>query len=1154
MMSAHLDDDAIRHATTAQRSAADPSANVFVSANAGSGKTRVLVERVLRLLLAGAEPPSLVCVTYTKAAAAEMRARVFAALGRWAVAGDDALDAELTRLTGATAITSSERDRARGLFTAVLETPGGLRIQTIHAFCERILRRFPIEAGAPPGFDVMEEAAAEACSARAAAHVARRVFHQPEGALAKAFAWLADMGEPHKGALRRFVLRHRQRLSANISAAGSVEAASARLRAELGLAADDTPDSVRAHAVAALDRSALQRAAHVLAAGGKTDQQRAAHLNEALTTADPAMAFRACAAAFLTQKGVRTSRPLMTKTLADDNPVLLNALGAAADVIDAAQARARAAHTAALSHAALVYAEALIAAYAEDKRRHGALDFDDLIALASALFTSAAAPWVLYKLDGGLAHILVDEAQDTSPEQWDLVHALTEEFLAGQGAREEEGPRTLFAVGDEKQSIYGFQGAEPARFLEAAQRLSRQNAERYRGVALPVSFRSAPAILQVVDAVFGETPVAGRLTPQGDIPRHRAARTNAPGRVELWPLAPTPDRREAGDPWSGEGAEDDGAHPEQGDDAETRLAKTLAAYIADEPSLRPGDIMILVRRRGPVFERIIAALKAAGVPVAGADRMVLREQTAVQDLLSAARVALLPEDDLVVAEFLKTPFVHPVGQPEPPIDETALFGLAHGREGRLWRALMQSEDGRLAEARDLVRDLLARVAVETPHAFFAGLLDRASATGESYAARLYHRLGAQAEDPVRELLDRAAAHGAVAAPSLERFVAETLNDAATIKRELGAAGNAVRVMTVHGAKGLEAPTVILADAGVAADVQFPTKDDGLRLTANADVLVSPRKDDDPPMVSVLRELARDDSVNEDLRLLYVAMTRAEERLIVCGAAARGRGGETSWCARVRTGLETLGAAPVLTPIATGDDEPGLAWGAPSSSFAPTSVQTDGADTIVVPAWARERWQSPNQPSTPARIAPSKIAHGGVRAIDDEVATSPLATPAPDRYRRGVLLHTLLEHLPDLPSGERGEAGVRWLMSQGVTREAAQNLTHEATTIFDDPAFAAVFAPGSRAECAVSGPVVMPGGEEVVVEGRVDRLVVTEHDVLIVDYKSDQRPPASVDAVSEGYRAQLAAYRAVLKGLYPGRKIRCALLWTVTPALMEIPQS
>jgi ATP-dependent helicase/nuclease subunit A len=442
--------------------ASDPRRSAWVSANAGAGKTYTLANRVTRLLLDRAKPERILCLTYTKAAAAEMQGRLFDQLGTWAMLDDTTLAEKIVGI-GADAPDADGLREARRLFAQALETPGGLKIQTIHSFCQYLLARFPLEAGVPPGFRVLDDQTARDLMGEARARILERAG-QGEKILADAAAHLVTQTSESRlhAVLDAALGGDRRKLERFLDTLPDIDGAmTTAIRGAHGAAADETPDNIAASfcAEAGAEGSRCREIVAWLVAGKKSDAERGQLLARALEE----KSFDLFREAFLTGKG-ELYKSLATKSLADAEPAVAQALLDMAQRFLAAEERWRAAHAASLAEAVLTLAAAARGEYARAKRARAALDYDDLIAQTLALLDKReAAAWVLYKLDGGLDHVLIDEAQDTSPEQWAIVRRLTEEFFAGEDWRA-RGPRTVFAVGDEKQSIFSFQGADPLEF------------------------------------------------------------------------------------------------------------------------------------------------------------------------------------------------------------------------------------------------------------------------------------------------------------------------------------------------------------------------------------------------------------------------------------------------------------------------------------------------------------------------------------------------------------------------------------------------------------------------------------------------------------------------------------------------------------------
>lgn len=1120
--------------------AAHPALSVFVTANAGSGKTTTLVNRVARLLLAKAKPDAILCVTYTKAAAAEMQARLFDQLGGWAVMDDRDLAEAVAALEDGdpAALSDAQLSEARRLFARALETPGGLKIQTIHAFCEKLLRRFPLEAGVSPAFVVLEDQAAALLSHQAREDLARYALADADGPVGAAYSHFAvELDWPRFQALLAMIEAKRDVLTAYVNAWEAGAAPSPH--ALTGADPDQTPEEIEREFIRFIDAGEWGRMAEAMATGSKTDG-KVAEAMRAVTLPDAA--FASLAAVFCKADG--DGRASMgTKSAPTAAVGWLTELQAkylaTRDVL-------RAAKVADDTVKVLILARAHAALYEQAKAARGALDFSDLVARTVKLLThNASAAWVLYKLDGGVEHVLIDEAQDTAPDQWEIVRALTGEFFAA-----DPRGRTVFAVGDEKQSIYSFQGARPERLRQESrfyQERVEGAGEVFQQVPLETSYRSTEEVLQFVDAVFeGPERTRALVGKEGDIPRHQPARIGQHGSVELWPLfvdEPAPER----DAW------DAAVDEEAASSARKRMAMALAGEVRRQVedgiavfdrkkrTLRPagyGDFLVLVRRRDATFEEVIRALKAAGVPVAGADRLKLSSHIVFDDLIALARFALFPDDDLSLACILRSPFCD--------VDEDGLYALA-GREGRtsgqLWRDLREraGERPEWGRARDLLRFAVDQRARD-PFGFFSGLLNHLDDTGRSGRARILARLGREAEEAIDETLNQVLAAEDRGGIDLETCVA--LMEAADIevKRELEGARGEVRVMTVHGAKGLEAPVVILPDTTMKAKAQGPSlmpvalDEDG----AEAWLMCPGSKKDDCTASAAARDARQSRTDDETLRLLYVALTRARDRVIVMGRASS-RGPEAgSWWSVIEETFERLGGQ--MHAIEGGVRRFGV----------DPDIRPQGAASLPADASAPEWARRPPPADASARFASPSRMEGSIRIP----APSPLAKSGANlgRFRRGDLIHRLLDRLPEIAPEDRADAARRMLAREADLDDAQRGEMIEAAFgVLDDIRFAPVFGPGSRGEVALTGTAAdLPPG--VVVSGRIDRLVVTPERVLVIDYKTNRPAPDRIEDADPAYVLQLAVYAAVLKGLYPDRPVEAALVWTDGPRLMPVPDA
>ncbi|MFN3644895.1 MAG: double-strand break repair helicase AddA [Gemmobacter sp.] len=1080
-------------ASARQRAAADPARSTWLSANAGSGKTKVLTDRVARLLLEGTEPQRILCLTYTKAAAAEMQNRLFRRLGAWAMMPEAELLQALAELGLAASPDAGTLSAARRLFARAIETPGGLKIQTIHSFCASLLRRFPLEAGVSPGFAEMDERAADLMRAEIIEDMAERLAPEAVRRLAALYTGedFLKLTQDIAGLRARFTPQAR-----------------AALPETLGLQPGDSPERLLADVFLGGEAEWLAEVAARMETGKTTDIKDAARLKALNLVSAGLQDLLGLEKVLLTQSGERAFQAKIGKFPTKDTR---GALGPLLAPLEQLMARVESARNRRLALGALQRAEALhdfaaafLPEYDRRKQALGWLDFDDLILRARDLLSvSSLAQWVLYRLDGGIDHILVDEAQDTGPEQWRVIELLAQEFTAGQGARDK--PRTIFVVGDKKQSIYSFQGADLEKFDAMQAHFSARLAAMgtpLQAQALEYSFRSSPAVLRAVDATCA--PFAS-LGPVGHIAFNEAM----PGRVDLWPpvqAADEPDRGNWFDPV-------DLPAPRA---PEVVLAETIASQIkgwldsgtripvrGGERPMRAGDVLILVQRRRAMFSEVIRACKAAGLPIAGADRLKLGGEIAVKDLAALLSFLATPEDDLSLAVALRSPLFG--------WSEAELFDLAHGRKGWLWEALRNRDDH--AATRATLADLRNRADFLRPFELIDRILTR-----HDGRRRLVARLGPEAEDGIDQLLGQALAYERMEVPSLTGFLTWLQTDDVEVKRQSDAAGDRIRVMTVHGAKGLEAPVVILPDTGD----RKPPRGGDMMLLGEVPVWQTNAGDSPAPIAEAKAEIARRWE-EENQRLLYVAMTRAESWLIVAAAGTTEK--PECWHNRIATGLQAAGAVAVDMPTGPGLRLAFGTWPEPGAR-----ESADAAPGVALPDWAAT--PAPAAPRPPRALNPSDL--GGAKALPGDAGL-----PEAEAMARGTALHLLLERLPEYPPAD-------W-PALAATIPGGEIVLDEARAVLEHPDLAHLFAPDTLAEV----PFVARLGDTTL-SGTIDRLIVGPDRVLAVDFKSNASLPDAPQDVPEGILRQMGAYARALADIYPGRRIETAILWTRAARLMPLP--
>jgi ATP-dependent helicase/nuclease subunit A len=1119
--------------TTRQKHASNPAKSVWVSANAGSGKTHVLVQRVLRHLLDGVPPAKILCLTFTKVAAANMAAKVFATLAQWTEMDDAALAASID------SIGAGEADRrrltfARRLFARTVETPGGLKIHTIHAFCERLLHLFPFEANVPGRFEVLDELDQAELLLAAKRRALAAAQHDKDALGAALRRIVVDTSQSDFDQLIAEAMRQRasfRRAPADMATA---------LRRKLDLAANDSVATIETEMIeAGLGPSRWNEFADVFAQGSKTDREKGELLRDAAALrSDPAACLALYLELFFTKDG-EPRKSVATKNLKEDYPKFAAALAAEQNRLDALRARRKSAACFERSTALMIVIGEVLARYEAAKAARGVLDFDDLISRTLALLERSDARWVMFKLDSGIDHILVDEAQDTSEPQWKILEELSNEFAAGAGVRATR--RTFFAVGDEKQSIFSFQGAAPHMFHAMRARFAQKfgHDQSFEHVELKHSFRSVPGILTTVDEVFASAGHQKGLVSEDIWMGHIALKSDLPGLVEIWP-AITAEPREDPPDWRIPLDMLDESDP--ANELARRVAQKIGQLIAlgsrehvFDSDLRrfrkieAGDILILVRSRGPFFDAVIRALKQAHVPVAGADRLKLTEHIAVMDLIAAGGAALLPQDDLTLAAVLKSPLIG--------FDDDDLMRIAPKREVSLFEALAQSPEPRHREAYARLSLWRSRAAL-TPFNFYARLLSQ-----DGGRRQIEARLGAEACDAVDEFLRQSLNAERDGIFSLAHFLTDLEAAELEIKRDMETSGDCVRVMTVHAAKGLEAKIVFLPDT---CSVPSPRHDPKIFCLADASGMLIPvwsqRMSDDPEIVAAARQEARAAAEDEHRRLLYVALTRAEERLYISGYFHAREPQAIAWNKMIQAslgdGFEEISAfwdksEKILRRVTKGAD----ASASVEDGSTPPPAQIRVPDFLLRPA---PHEQSPAPPLKPSNT---------LAAADGESSDLPAGLNR-SALERGRLMHMLLQYLPQLPPQARRKAAEAFLAARadhlGSQHEA---LIAEALGVLKTAGLAELFSPEARAEVAVVGKVMLPNGAVREVSGQVDRIVETASVVIVADYKTGAVPPA--DTIPAAYLTQMSLYRATLAPLWPEKKMRMILIFTSGPKVIEL---
>jgi len=1145
--------DILEQTEKTQTRATNPRSSSFVSANAGSGKTYVLVKRILRLLIEGVDPSRILALTYTTTAAANMSIRVFRELSEWVSLDDDDLKSKIAQLDNSD-VTDFRLRLARQLFARAVETPGGLKIQTIHAFCERILHLFPFEANVPANFKIIDDHIQSQLMQTTRNKVIGKISSDSEDKLTPDIIELIDLiGEQEFDSLIITTILRTQDIRKEIK--------DPRLLAELFKKINNNLKLNSTLTINALwDRVYSERLSElectefgsILLSSTPNDQKIGYAILESIKWdfGDNWKNFYFMAF-FTTTMTPRSERGFVTTDIRIKHPIIFDRLLKEKNRLSEVYDQIKIIESYKRTRGLLAVTSAFLNIYDSQKISTGVLDFDDLILKTKELLNRSSAQWVLYKLDNGIEHILLDEAQDTSPNQWEILKLLTEEFYSGESNK--RGIRTIFAVGDPKQSIYSFQGAEPNAFAtyrsffkDKFKPLSvdtKRVVQSFHDEKLTVSFRSTPEILYAVDQVFSIPENFRGLDRDPEATAHSSQRMDDAGLVELWPPFMS-EKKTISENW------DAPLDSVDNDSPIIILARNIADHIAalinphsverifeskkGQKRIEAGDILILVRKRGKLFEAIIRTLKANGLPVSGADRLNLNDHIAIMDLIALGKSVITPADDLTLAELLKSPIFE--------FSEDELLLLAAERNGSLVDALYSdTRSEKFKSAKFIFQNFCDASHIGGPFSFYSFVL------GACGGRQLFRkRFGVEADDVIDEFLRLALEHEQKQAPSLLKFIDDFISSDFTVKRDMDSGRNQIRVMTVHGAKGLEAPIVYMPDTfGNAVDKKRLDPIFNISSDPNEYIPIwSPSQATDSNMIAELREAAFRKEADEHRRLLYVAMTRARDRLYILGFNNKKSRPKDCWYSIIETALsdQMLDVSDGSAPV--GAKRLQLK---PFPALEPIAQPVRLDEIIEFPQWVttppphEEYVREPLRPSEALGFTPSRVRNAEAQLT-------------PNARRRGILIHKLLEYLPDIAEEQRSSKAQEYLKTQALEFSADEqiSISEAAIKTLNLLDISPLFSKDSRAEIDIAGDLERDGKPPREVIGTIDRIAITEDTVFIGDFKTTVSPPRSAEEVPDHTVAQLAVYGSLVSGMFPDKKIRCFAIYTEGPEAIELP--
>ncbi|MCH2037603.1 MAG: double-strand break repair helicase AddA [Rickettsiales bacterium] len=1132
-----------------QSIASNPNHSVWVTANAGTGKTKVLTDRVLRLLLGGSKHTSILCLTYTKAAASEMFQRITDRLVRWTILSDQELYDEIKTLT------EQEPDAAmlalaRRLFAIITDASDGIKIQTIHAFCQSLLQRFPLEADITPGFTLIDDRVEQELCQQAKQRLLHSVIQDNNASnehIIEASNYLNQIKTEYSfDIVIETIIANLPKIRQLLSSYDSVDAYCQLLCASFGIDTDLTIEACQ-RKICTPEQEPLQLMAKILAEGSKSTQERAQTLSEWLhaPVETRIKTLDAYCSIFLTKGKPKQIKSVAVKALRDRYTELDAMIIHEQERLMALIEQLKSVKTIISTKHFLNLAGILDAEYERMKQHRGYIDYHDVIVYAAKLLEKPGiSAWILYKISQNIQHVLIDESQDTSPYQWQLIRHITDDFFHGDSSEHEGLQPTIFVVGDEKQSIYSFQGADTSLYFGEFQKLNEQTKQNpafyFQAVSMNLSFRTTEAVLKVVDHLFNQEGFKEAVSYQPEALVHLTNRASQPGLVETWPLIEQDKPTDIADiDWGLLVCQNNSKT------AEALLARDIAERIGQwldskrllpnkQRPVRAGDIMILVEKRTEFIHLLSRELKQRRIGVAPSDRIKLENEIVIDDLLSLAHFLLLPEDDLSLAALLKTPLF--------AISEQDLFELAYDRgDALLWGRLKESP--KHADTVQLLKLLLAKVDYIPIIELYSYVLDVMGGR-----KKYVRRLGLAVDDVINEFLALILEYENHHSSSLQQFVDWfESNSSIDIKREQSQLADEVRIMTVHGSKGLQAPIVILADIAKSAGNNKESLVFAEEQSRPVMVWSASAEDRNPYYLE--RKTAADNKrSDEKLRLLYVAMTRTEDEFYACGIPVKKGDVSKRWYHLVERSVKALGRE-----VVTEEGRSGYQYSLhePSSddqaSIEQKPIHMQSNDEQVIET-------TPELFTQPVSARPKQdVTVTGLtnEAKDEQAEPLDLLSPKADSaMHKGIIMHELLQILPKHRKEERNAITDYLFHSQyeeQVSKELFGEIQATVYSILDNTQLHFLFECPSHAEVSVSG---MLNGAPLY--GVIDRLVrVGERQLLIIDFKTGQTPPKQLEDVRSEYITQMRYYRDLIRNIYPDYDINCAILWTKNQSLMYV---
>lgn len=1171
--------------------------SAWVSASAGSGKTKVLIDRILRLLLSGAKADSILCLTYTNTATAEMKNRINEKLLEWVFLSDEELSDKISKLTGQFP-NKDTLNSTRRLFAYITDDAQALRIQTIHSFCQDILKKFPLESGIEPNFKIAEDTEIEKLINEARMRLFNDDTQHEEHDVVKAIEKIAlQVNDETLTKLLKSALGEDRNKFSYMFSNFSLSDIIGYIYGKLSVLPTDNEELLMDLFVSddCFNRRDLSSLCDIVEELGTATEQKLWSKTKTWidsSAEDRKKKIHEHISCFLTDKGQARAK-LLTKKPREAHAWADSVARAECDrILDFTQ-KLKGLKVAELTKSLVTIVHEILDIYAEIKRHRGLMDYNDLITKTYELLQKQDfRDWVRLKLDGSIDHILVDEAQDTSPYQWEIFNALREEFFVGEGSKEDIN-RTIFVVGDEKQSIYSFQGAVPQMFSEVYRDCQNDAGfDKLKAVPLNYSFRSLDAVLKVTDAVFSNPQYKNAIAKMEGVEiKHTPIRNAGTGRVEIWPLIPKVDETIK----NNNGGWELDFENKQSHDNKTILAKIIAKKIkewekdkkwiyAKGREFKYQDVMILIRSRtGGIVDSLTRELQKEGIAVSSNDSIELNKHLVVKDLLGLIQFILLPSDNLNLACILKSPIFN--------FSENELMDVAMNRDKdskeTLWdyiNRVIQNPDiakntfrfcklDKLKETQNYLLELIEFSKTHKPFEVLEYVLEQKEGRAE-----IINRMGKHTNEIIDKFLQFTINFEINNTPTLQNFLHFTETTHVKIKSEADSKLNEVRIMTTHSAKGLQAPIVFLVET---------TKDPFSKADSGKILWKKHREDDEGDFLHIpfwsgvsendttstkeTKEKNKKAAYEEYLRLLYVAMTRAEDELYVCGWENKGNSKDKdknskkkssnksseypNWYDVTKAGILKLdNVKEHYVNLYTYVDSLELSEEQKEKFKGTAYVYESGDDNRITKEESKElisiyKNKEYNEQKTQdtSKIEFDEqfkeILNPSEYFKEKKKNQSPI-----DKNKSiifGNIVHKLLEILPNIEKNLYTHFIDKYLENtvsenDNLTNLERQKIKEQVINILTSEDYQVFFGKNSKAEV----PIVCETDDNTV-SGIIDRLAFDEatKTIYIIDYKTSSYIPKK-GYIPKQYRHQLNMYKQAIEKIYSDYSTRCGILWTI----------